>query len=805
MVTEMSNSKTLHFKTNTLLKNLIGKDLINDDNIGIIELVKNSYDAGSKKVIIKFENIFNEEKTSKIIIVDTGCGMNEKDIEDKWLNVAYSEKKLTDQSNGAYLAGNKGVGRFSCDRLGKKLDMVTRVDGGQINHLKIDWAKFEIEGNKDLTLQEIDVWLEPSSEDVVYASSGENLTRSGTILIISELRSNWDEDRLLALKRDLQKFINPNQLFSNSEFEIELIVDELKKNDKGKEYAEAVNGPIKNLIFDKLSFKSTYIESKTIDGGSLIKTTLYHDGQVVYWIEEDNPYSKMIDSISTTIYFLNAYKKAYFKRQTGIRSIDFGSIFLFLNGFRVAPYGERGNDWLGLDIRQGQGKTRFFGSRDIVGRIEVIDNKSALEPISSREGLKETPVFSLIKEEFFIRSLRKLEKFVTEGLDWDSVPKSIREDVNKKTEGLDWNNTTEKYIESEEKKKRRISLTIMSLIGISKKTLKRFWFNSELLSDLADEKREDTKKIIELIKRHDDNFIDSDLKKNLEKITDLIRIKEEEIERSKQEREKLHQEVIEKEETIEELSKEVEEKETVIANLEVKTESAQAQTLFLKSIKSGSRDAKSLLNYHHQICNDAATIDNYIGRALRNLKKNGNINQTINFLEKISKANKKIIATAQYATRANFKAGSKRELTDIPSYFEQYINNVSVFFTSSDMKIHINNCVDEDFEINLKRIELSVLIDNLISNSSKSESKNVWVDFNLLGDNKLQVSFVDDGLGLSKDLDVSNVFDLGVTTTNGSGLGLYHAKEFMDSIGSDIKIIGELGKKGVEIRMVFNK
>ena len=33
-------NKTLHFKTNTLLKNLVGKDLINDDNIAIVELTR---------------------------------------------------------------------------------------------------------------------------------------------------------------------------------------------------------------------------------------------------------------------------------------------------------------------------------------------------------------------------------------------------------------------------------------------------------------------------------------------------------------------------------------------------------------------------------------------------------------------------------------------------------------------------------------------------------------------------------------------------------------------------------------------
>ena len=46
--------QTFSFKTNTLLKNLVGKDLINDDNIAIVELVKNSYDAKSDDVLVRF-------------------------------------------------------------------------------------------------------------------------------------------------------------------------------------------------------------------------------------------------------------------------------------------------------------------------------------------------------------------------------------------------------------------------------------------------------------------------------------------------------------------------------------------------------------------------------------------------------------------------------------------------------------------------------------------------------------------------------------------------------------------------------
>ena len=67
--------KPLHFKTNTLLKDLIGKDLINDDNIAIVELVKNAYDADSSGVQVIFTNFSNEgESTDKtqIIIADEG-------------------------------------------------------------------------------------------------------------------------------------------------------------------------------------------------------------------------------------------------------------------------------------------------------------------------------------------------------------------------------------------------------------------------------------------------------------------------------------------------------------------------------------------------------------------------------------------------------------------------------------------------------------------------------------------------------------------------------------------------------------
>ncbi len=193
--------KTVYFKTNTLLKNLIGKDLINDDNIAIIELVKNSYDAQSEIVTVKFTHFSPSKKNStnlsQIIVMDEGDGMSLTDIEDKWLNIAYSEKKLLAQESGAYLAGNKGVGRFSCDRLGEQLHLLSRKKGDDIFHLHIQWSDFETEGKKNLTIQQIPLVIQTiNDEQAAKFVDLKKFPKHGTILVISNLRSKWGKDRL---------------------------------------------------------------------------------------------------------------------------------------------------------------------------------------------------------------------------------------------------------------------------------------------------------------------------------------------------------------------------------------------------------------------------------------------------------------------------------------------------------------------------------------------------------------------------------------------------------------------------------
>lgn len=138
----------LSFRVSSGLKNIIGRELITDKIIAVFEIVKNSYDAGASRVDISFNDM--QKDNSSIVISDNGCGMTKNDIINKWLFVAYSEKKynrssyVENISKKRTYAGAKGVGRFSCDRLGDSLNLYSKQKiENHSNLLTVNWNDFE--------------------------------------------------------------------------------------------------------------------------------------------------------------------------------------------------------------------------------------------------------------------------------------------------------------------------------------------------------------------------------------------------------------------------------------------------------------------------------------------------------------------------------------------------------------------------------------------------------------------------------------------------------------------------------------
>jgi sensor histidine kinase regulating citrate/malate metabolism len=64
------------------------------------------------------------------------------------------------------------------------------------------------------------------------------------------------------------------------------------------------------------------------------------------------------------------------------------------------------------------------------------------------------------------------------------------------------------------------------------------------------------------------------------------------------------------------------------------------------------------------------------------------------------------------------------------------------------------------------------------------------------------MEYVDDGKGLdSSIIDKNSIFEMGVTRTNGSGLGLYHIKELLTEMKSDITV--EEQQEGIKFLIRF--
>src|SRR5262249_31375134 len=107
---------------------LIGAELISDDVVAVVELVKNAYDADASRVVISFRNV--TKPGGSIRIVDDGTGMDLDTVLGVWMEPGATSKggdrNMRTAGRRRRVLGEKGVGRFAADKLGRHLELVTR-------------------------------------------------------------------------------------------------------------------------------------------------------------------------------------------------------------------------------------------------------------------------------------------------------------------------------------------------------------------------------------------------------------------------------------------------------------------------------------------------------------------------------------------------------------------------------------------------------------------------------------------------------------------------------------------------------
>lgn len=837
----------VRFSTHAHIKSIIGKDLITDDNIAVLELVKNSFDAGSRKVELIFQNIlqnddiekikFPTKNSSKLIIKDDGIGMSEFDISKKWLNIAYSEKKEKKEEFGRVLAGNKGVGRFSCDRLGRFLTIYSRKKGESYIKLFIDWKVFEKEGQIDFNIQDVEFEIENLNDKEFVSSTGYSKFESGTILEIACLREHWHSNKIISLKRQLERLINPNQAFKKSDFGVKLIAPEFLQHDKEQEDYNKINGDVKNKIFEKLDFRTSSIQAKIDAKGEFITTILQDRGKEIFVLKERNSFSQL-SNIDVSIFYLSTYAKAYFTKQTGIKSVDFGSIFLFINGFRIPPYGDDGDDWLGMEIRKGQGHSRYLGTREVVGRIEIYDNKEKFKIISNRSGIVNNIAFEqLTKSEhpfgFYYKTFRRLERFVVEGINWDSTPQDEIKNIENDIYDINWNESKEIYNEDSLTRNKRVLSVINNIIDAKKAEIVDLKINEEFVKQIINEQTERAKieleNVLNTIKEKSKDLnpeiiedVLNKISKNSEEIKAFSSVLSTYSDSSRKEIKGLnliqdslqskYSELLKKKEQLEdklraeEEAREKAEKERKRIKEELELE--KEKNTFLRATSKGlNEDAKGLVhNIKHTSKNIRSSIDGLIAKI-----KSGNYKEKDIFdkLQVIKFNNEKVLKIAKLITRANFKTDENSQKIDLVKYIEQYVEIYDDIFDDNELVIEcITN--NSSFEKRLSVLDIALIFDDLISNSQKADAKKVLIEFDSSKKDELKIIISDDGKGVDRKF-IENpkaMFELGVSsgTTDGSGIGLHSVMKTLKPMQAEINFIGNKKVlKGATFEIIFKK
>ena len=760
------------FRVSTGLKDLIGRDLIIDDFVAVFELVKNSFDAHAASVRILFDD-------DRIVITDDGKGMSKADILDKWLFVAYSAKRDGTEDadyrddisqRGRAFAGAKGVGRFSCDRLGSRLQLSSRAQGGKVQILNVNWISFEKDAKKEFGKVRVRLSENPQFPDP-ETQPGPGY---GTVLAISNLRSDWDRAKLQRLKRELMKLINPFDEES-PRFQIEIIAPGELDKDKDEEervhnknlhdgkarrpVVNVVNGRVENPVLQILSGRTTSIRVTLTNNGKMIESRLEDRGEMIYHIKEENKYDFLKRSkFSAVIYFLNRSAKMVFARRMGLPSVQFGSIFLFRNGFRVFPIGQEHDDFFGLARRQQQGTRRYVGSRDLIGRISIAGTKGFDEATSRDQGLIRTPQVDQLVICLRDKCIRRLERYVVD---------------------ITWKDKEDKFVDDTSRMKLdESSALITQLVSRLADThgVNVIKYNPDLVR-IVDEKSnafESSLAALELLAEKTGN---KELRSRVSEAK--ARIKE------------LHKEL----HVVEQQARAAErraESRAVLA--ESKYEQEKERNQFL--VAAASLDQDTILNLHHQILMHASDVHLGIKRMMRKLRKGATVprDQWIDFLEHVSFRNSQILTASRFATKGGYKQQSAEIEGDLSVYIRDYIKTVSTLWAPSGLYVHIQTD-GYRFQRAFRPIEVGIVIDNLVTNAAKARAQNIIFIHEVGKGPKpaLSITVTDDGMGWPTSFTpLERAFEKGVTTTDGSGLGLYHIKQVVeDRLGGLVKLLPE--------------
>lgn len=382
----------------------LGRDLVTDDVVAVMELVKNSYDALATRVDVKIRpgrDLFSEHEY--IEVSDDGHGMDHDTVRDAWCVIATPSRtdrpfaKAGDRVRA--VTGEKGLGRLAAARLGDDIRVRTRQAAGPVFEFSLNWSDlFRAEDIGDAGIR-------------LSTLPDESFDRAhGTSIRITSLRSKWQGEKIDALGRDLARLVSP---FGPQDFAIRL-------DAPGRDGT----ADMREIRLPRYMSEPKYSMAGKVDADGTIHWRYRHrpvggaGGREEARVDDGagngeaglpcGPFEFEIRAWDLSADDTRDMAEHYRETRSRIRGVirEHRGISLYRDDVLVLPKSERARDWLGLDLRRVSRVGTRLSTSQVVGYVRIgrVDNPGIVDT-SDRERLVANPA----SEAFLASILRVVE------------------------------------------------------------------------------------------------------------------------------------------------------------------------------------------------------------------------------------------------------------------------------------------------------------------------------------------------------------------------------------------------------------
>jgi anti-sigma regulatory factor (Ser/Thr protein kinase) len=383
--------QVLRFRTGAAMPSRLGSQQLRDEFTAVLELVKNSYDADATEVRVEFRDV---EGNTQLLIQDNGSGMTLDDLHTKWAWLATENKLREDRSpiHSRPRLGQKGVGRFAAEKLGRRLVLRTRTDAdASVWQVEFSWD--ELEGARELADYQYPIKRKrPKPFEPPH----------GTTLIVRELRIRWVRSRVERLRAQLSRLIDPET--ASTDFKIHL-------------YAPwpDLSGPLVNPLPGNETHRLEF--SLEADGRETVR--IFQNGKQTHRTSSLDP--PIFGPVRGRLRYFRQGLPASERARGGDPDQDWNvGVRIFRDGCRVRPYGEPGpeGDWLQIYRARARyyiGGTLFrLRPQYLEGTVHITRHQNPdLRDTTSREGVETNEAYEAFVE-YVKRKLGSLSDLISQ-------------------------------------------------------------------------------------------------------------------------------------------------------------------------------------------------------------------------------------------------------------------------------------------------------------------------------------------------------------------------------------------------------